>query len=236
MKVLGIIPARGGSKGIPNKNILPLGNKPLISYMIETAKKCSSLTHCVVSTDSEDIAKTAKEYGAEVPFLRPHEFAQDDSTLMEVKQHAVNYFQDQGETFDAVISLQPTAPFLKAETIEKSIQMLKTERCDSVTSIATVTQAHPHIIKKFDDDGKIENYFEISDRGMFKSRQCRTPVYYLTGSFYLRPIDLLMEHKGGGHALGDDARACLLDEIEATDINTPLDFTIAECLLAKGLI
>ncbi len=235
-KVLAVIAARGGSKGIPNKNIAPLGDKPLLTYMIEAAHGAKSLSKVILSTDSERIADIGRTHGVEVPFLRPSGIAQDLSTLMEVNQHAVRFYEERGETFDAVMSLQPTAPFLKSATIDKAVEMLRATNCDSVTSIAQLTQCHPQIMKKFENDGAITNYLEIPPGELASSRQERKPVYFLTGSFYLRPTELLMAHEGSGHALGRDSRACLLDEIEATDINTLLDFTIAECLLDRGLV
>ena len=235
-KVLAIIAARGGSKSIPDKNILPLGDKPLLAHMIAAAHQASSISRVILSTDSEKIADVGREYGVEVPFMRPSDIAQDLSTLMVVNQHAVRYFEEQGETFDAIMSLQPTAPYLKSSTIDRAVDLLKTEKCDSVTSIAQLTQCHPHIMKNFGPDGLISNYFELPEGTVASNRQERKPVYYLTGSFYLRPTALLMAHEGAGHALGNDSRACLLDEIEAVDINSPLDFTIAEALWQRGLV
>lgn len=235
-RILAIIPARGGSKGVKNKNLRLLGKHPLVSYMIQAAQESKYLTKVVLSTDSEAIAEAGRSYGIDVPFVRPSDIAGDRSTLMEVNQHAVRHFEKEGETFDAVMSLQPTAPFLKTETIDKAIELLLETGCDSVTSIAEMTQCHPQIMKNLADDNQISNFFEISDRLAYRGRQDRKPVYYMTGGLYIRPTSLLMKHEGGGHALGDDSRAVVLDPIEAVDIDTELDYVVANTLLEKGYV
>ena len=188
----------------------------------------------VVSTDDEEIADAGREYGLEVPFLRPADFAKDDSTLMEVCQHSVKMLENQGERFDAVMSIQPTAPFLQWSTIDNAIRKISdpTTPCDSVTSIAEATR-HPQILLNRTND-VITYYFPDEHRERVRGRQQRNPVYYLTGAFYLWRMEELLRSHEGGHALGKLARSCLLDPIEAVDINSELDFLFAETIAEKS--
>ena len=120
-KILGVITARGGSKGIPRKNIKELNGKPLIAYTIESAKDSNYLTRCIVSTDDEELLKSTKQHSADVPFIRPAELAQDKSTSMEVVQHALKWLKENnGEEYDYLMILQPTSPLRTSEDIDES--------------------------------------------------------------------------------------------------------------------
>jgi len=235
LRVLGIIPARGNSKGVKKKNIRNLQGKPLLSYVASAALDSKRLTKVILSTDDENIAKVGQECGLEVPFLRPVEFAKDDSTLMEVCQHGVAMLEKKGEKFDAVMSIQPTAPFLQSSTIDNAITKISdpTAPCDSVTSIAEATR-HPQILLNRTND-VITYYFPDEHRERVRGRQQRNPVYYLTGAFYLWRMEELLRSHEGGHALGKLARSCLLGPIEAVDINSELDFLFAETIAEKSL-
>ena len=123
--ILGIIPARSGSKSIKDKNIRPLNGRPLISYSIKTGLACRQIDKLVVSTDSQKYANLAKFYGAEVPFLRPKELAEDDTAMIPVLQHAVKFYEEKGGKIDTVVLLDPTSPLRRVKDIEAGLELLK---------------------------------------------------------------------------------------------------------------
>jgi CMP-N-acetylneuraminic acid synthetase len=234
MDILAIIPARSGSKGVKNKNFRQLVGSPLIEYAIRAARQAPSISCLIVSTDDERIAEVAIKGGVEVPFIRPKELARDNSSLLSVNQHALGYFKKKGVTFDGVLSLQPTNPFVRTETIETAIQLFSVSHCDSVTTIAEITSGHPYIAKKLLNDNKISNFCQIPPNEPVGPRQKRTKAYYLTGSLYLRKTQLLELAGQAGHCLGEDARAVVVSELEAVDINNPMDLAFAEFLIQSG--
>ena len=234
MDILAIIPARSGSKGVKNKNFRQLVGSPLIEYAIRAALNAPSISCLIVSTDDERIAEVAIKGGAEVPFIRPKDLARDNSSLLSVSQHALGYFKRKGATFDGVLSLQPTNPFVRAETIEAAIDLFSVSHCDSVTTISEITSGHPYVAKKLLNDNKISNFCRIPPNEPVGPRQKRTKAYYLTGSLYLRKTQLLELAGQAGHCLGEDARAVVVSELEAVDINSPIDLAFAEFLIQSG--
>jgi CMP-N-acetylneuraminic acid synthetase len=167
----------------------------------------------------------------EVPFIRPKELARDNTSLVSVNQHAFGYFKEKGVIYDGILSLQPTNPFVKKETIEAAIHLFRTSKCDSVTTIAEITAGHPYIAKKLLNADKITNFCPIPPNEPIAPRQKRTKAYYLTGSLYLRKNELLEMADATNHCLGEDARAVVVGELEAVDINNPLDLEFAEFLI-----
>ena len=138
IQVLGLIPARGGSKGIPNKNIIDLNGKPLIEYTIQAARHSQHLSNVVVSTDSPKIASVAQSVGANVPFIRPAEFSSDSSGAISVIEHAIEYFKETGHIFEYVAYLQPTSPLRTTQDIDKAINIAINTNADSVVSVMDV--------------------------------------------------------------------------------------------------
>ncbi|NKB76638.1 MAG: acylneuraminate cytidylyltransferase family protein [Gammaproteobacteria bacterium] len=138
MKILGLIPARGGSKGIPRKNLYPVLNKPLIAYTIEPALRSCLLSHVVVSTDDRDIAEESKKRGAQIPFIRPIGFAQDQSSALEVVTHAIDFYRHINVEFDLIVYLQPTSPLRSVEAIDGSIAKMCEYDADSLVSVMDV--------------------------------------------------------------------------------------------------
>jgi len=140
MKVLGVITARGGSKGVPRKNIRLLGDKPLIAWSIEAAKGSNLLTDFIISTDDEEIERVAKEWGAPVPFRRPADLATDEAKSIPVIQHALQWMKEhEGKEYDAVMILQPTSPFRTAKDIDACMQKMEDTGCDSVMGVLKLT-------------------------------------------------------------------------------------------------
>jgi CMP-N-acetylneuraminic acid synthetase len=182
-EVLALIPARGGSKGIPRKNILPLAGKPLIAYSIEQARAARHITRVIVSTDDEEIGRVAREHGAEVPFMRPAEFAQDLSPDIDVFRHTLTWLRDH-ETYvpELVVHLRPTGPVRRVELIDEAIErILAHSEADSLRSISSPIQT-PYKMWRIEDghlrtlvtvDGLVESYC--------MPRQMLPPVYWQNG-------------------------------------------------------
>lgn len=224
MRVLGVIPARGGSKGIPRKNIRLLGGKPLIAWTIEAAQASRLLTRVILSTEDEEIAEVGRQWGVEVPFLRPKELAQDDTPTLPVVLHALDWFEVRGHRFDAVMVLQPTNPFRRADDIDGAIERLTTSGAESVISFVDVGDKHPGRMRSIDADFRVSNpSFSEAVEGM---RRQELPKYYLReGSIYLTRVETLREKKS---FQGDDCRAWIIEPERAVNIDGELDFLLAE--------
>lgn len=193
MKILGLIPARGGSKGIPGKNIKPLGVKPLLQYTFEAAEASKLLTKIILSTDDEEIFKTAKKIGLKVPFLRPEELAQDNTPSLDVILHALNFFEEKGEKFDAVCLLQPTTPFRKEGLIDSAITKFLEGDFDSLVTVREVpAEYNPHWVFEEKNGGlKIAT----GESEIISRRQDLPKAYHRDGAIYLTKTKILQEEK-----------------------------------------
>tara|TARA_B100000768_G_scaffold142899_1_gene134908 strand:- start:587 stop:1303 length:717 start_codon:yes stop_codon:yes gene_type:complete len=190
--ILAIIPARGGSKGLPGKNTRPLCGKPLIGWSIEQAKKSCYLDTILVSTDSQKIADIAQSFGAYVPFIRPAEFATDQSSTYDVIRHALSYFKDtESKEFDFVVLLEPTSPLRENDDIDKMLELIvaRQDEFDSIVSIGEVTE-HPSIMKRLVGDG-IEPF--CPELAQTTRRQENTPAYFPFGVAYIAKTNSLLE-------------------------------------------
>ena len=191
MKILGLIPARGGSKGIPGKNIRFLGGKPLLQHSIEAAKRSILLSRIVLSSDDEEIIKTAKKLGLEVPFVRPQELAGDGSGSLEVIQHAVRFFSQEGENFDAVCLLQPTSPFRRTRLIDEAIEKFTSGKFDSLVSVREVPAAYnPHWVFEEQNGGlKIAT----GETEIITRRQELPKAFHRDGAIYITKTEVILE-------------------------------------------
>ena len=226
--ILGLIPARGGSKGLPRKNIIPLLGKPLIAWTIEQALASKYLDRVVVSTDDKEIAGISKKYGAEVPFIRPKHLATDTATSLSVLQHAANYLSEkEGYLADIIVCLQPTSPLCSAEDIDKAITLCISTGADSVVSLCQV-EHHPYWMKKV-VEGKVYPLMEVDDE-KYPRRQDLPPVYQLNGAIYVTRRKVLMEEE---KVLGEHTLAYIMPQERSVDIDTPIDLKLAE-LAMKG--
>jgi N-acylneuraminate cytidylyltransferase len=221
--VLAVIPARGGSKSIPLKNIKPLAGKPLLAYTIETAKHSRYLDRCVVSTDHDDIAKVAAVYGAEV-IHRPPEYATDQSPTELALLHAVGTLGQAGYRPDYVVTLEPTSPLRSAGLIDRCIELaMQRTEADCVMTVLETRKCYGRIL-----DGRFEYLFPDQPR----RRQDRTPLYEESSTVYVTRTSALERHRS---VLGLVRYAVVVDDPrEAIDINDPLDFILAEAALARG--
>lgn len=224
MKILGLIPARAGSKGVPGKNIKLLGVKPLIAYSIEAAMAATNITDVVVSTDGDAIADVARKYGVEVPFLRPASLASDTASSIEVVLHALTELERLNREYDAVCLLQPTYPFRRAADIDKAIIRFLESDADSLISVLPVPHEHnPHWV--FEPDA--ENHLRIAtgETEIIKRRQDLPKAYFRDGSIYLTKTSVLRELKS---FFGKHMSYMENNPEWYVNIDTPEDWVLAE--------
>ena len=224
-KVLAIITARGGSKGIPRKNIKDLAGKPLIAYTIAAANASQHLTRTIVSTDDEEISTIAKDHGGGVPFLRPAHLAEDESKSIDVISDLVTTLVEQGDSYDYIMILQPTSPLRTSGDIDAAIEMAVDNDADSVMSMVELSDFSKKKIKKI-SDSIIEPFFEAEGNESSR-RQDLEPAYKRNCAIYLTRTDLIMQ----GDLFGEKSVAYIMPEERSVDINTPYDFSLTEFLL-----
>ena len=215
MRLLTIIPARSGSKGIPGKNIKFLGNKPLIAYSIESALNSGCSGKIIVDTDSEEIAKIATKCGAEVPYLRPPHLALDETPTLEVVKNAVQILGLEGEIFDSVMLLQPTSPFRTNSLIQECIDTFQKGNCDSLISVLPIPHEYnPHWVFEVASDGNLK--IATGETNLIPRRQELPRAYYRDGQVYITRCKFLFEQNklvGGnvGFVETDIEKYCNLD-------------------------
>jgi len=228
-----VIPARGGSKGVKRKNLQPLLRKPLIYYPIRVARLAGGVDHFIVSTDDEEIAAYARSQGADVPFLRPPDLANDGVLLIHVMKHALEFFDLKGERFDAIMSIQATAPALLPETVDAVVDKFHRTGTDAVVTVSEVVHGHPLICKKLQEDEVLKDYFDIPPGMPRYPRQARQPAYYPNGAVFLRDRKLLVDPDPVTNSLGRAPMAVLMDREDSVNIDDHLDFAIAEFWLGR---
>ncbi len=231
-KVLCLICARGGSKGVPGKNIKSLGGTPLIGWSITSAKQCSFFDRIVVSTDDKAISRIADKYGAETPFLRPAHLAKDSSPEWLVWQHAINELE-QKQQFkpDYFVSLPPTSPFRSEVDIEKSVESLYKSNADIVISV-TMSARNPYFnMVELDSDG----FANLSKPHSSKTtrRQDAPEVFDMTTVVYAVRTKYVLNADG---IFNGKVKTIVIPEIRALDIDTELDFEFADFLISKRLV
>lgn len=228
--MLAIIPARSGSKGVPKKNIKELAGAPLISYTIKAAKKSEFITRVIVSTDSEEIADVARKYGAEVPFLRPAELATDDAKAIDVYLYTIERLNlENDEQINEFLVLLPTSPLRNYMDIDQAIKIFKKKNADSVISV-TETEYPPQWIKRISEKGVLEDYFQ----GMNNlNRQEYEKTYIPNGAIYIFKYNVLKKEY---NYYTDKTYPYIMPNIRSIDIDTPLDFMIAEYLIKNNLV
>jgi N-acylneuraminate cytidylyltransferase/CMP-N,N'-diacetyllegionaminic acid synthase len=228
VEILALIPARGGSKRVPHKNLLPVAHKPLIAWTIEAARAAKSLTRVVVSTDSEAIAAVSVQYGAEVPFIRPAELAQDHTCGMAPILHAVRWL-DQHEAYqpDLVMCLQATSPLRAVADIEATIDLALQQHADAVVSLTPVPY-QPAWMKQVDSRGRIRDWLP----GTQWATRCQDgpAVYALNGAIYLARRQVLLTRQNW---YGDNTYAYVMPPERSLDVDTPWDMSLADVLLRE---
>lgn len=226
---IGIITARGGSKSIPRKNIKELAGKALIGYTIEAAL-ASKLDRVILSTDDDEIAEVGKSFGVEVPFMRPADLAQDESTSMDVVQHALSVLKEnKGVTYDYLMILQPTSPFRTAADIDACLDLAGENDADSVMSMVELEDFSPKKLKRIDENGIILPFLE-EEGATSGRRQDAQEVYKRNAAIYLTKIEYIMR----GDLFGKKSYAYVMSQERSVDINVLMDFEIAEYLLKNN--
>lgn len=229
--MVAIIPARGGSKGVPRKNIRLLGGKPLLAYTAEAALASSKLARVILSTDDLEIAEVGRSCGIDVPFLRPTELARDDTPTLPVLQHAVRFLEAQGERIDAVCLLQPTNPFRTTGTIDACIELLESSNADAVVTMLPVPlEYNPHWVYFSDAEGFLR--LSTGESAPIPRRQLLPPAFHREGSVYVTRRDILMQQASlfGARLLG-----YTVDPKSSVNIDTSADWATAERRLACSL-
>lgn len=229
MKTLVVIPARGGSKGIPHKNIKLLNGKPLICYSIDVARQFTTDDNICVTTDDDEIIKVVEEYGLKVPFKRPDYLATDTCGSNEVIQHAYQFFAEKGIQYDAILLLQPTSPFRKVEFLKEAVALYD-DSIDMVTSVK-LSSCNPYY-DGFEEDA--DGLLRISKGdGTIERRQDAPSVWQQNGSIYAINPKSLME-KGMAHFT--KIRKYAMSELYSVDIDNPFDWKVAELVINEKML
>lgn len=230
---IAIIPARGGSKGLPGKNVRLLGGLPLIAHSIRFAQMCPQIERSIVSTDSKEIAEVAREAGGNAPFLRPAELSQDSTPMLPVLQHAVEKMEQQeGKRYALVILLQVTSPFRLPEDLSRALKIMNEDR--EAVGVIAVSQPsfNPRVVCVQEKDGYLDFAFSAKS---YNRRQDAEPVFRINGMLYIWRRDYLM-----GSAVDDlysaPHRCLVVPEERALDIDSLQDFRLAEAVLQAGIV
>lgn len=224
----GYVFARGGSKGVPRKNIRLLGRKPLIAYSIEILKQCQCIDRVIVSTEDEEIAAIAREYGAEVPFMRPMELAQDDSPELLAWQHVLREAAKEGHVPEFFVSAPATSPFRIVDDVERAVEKLLDSRADVVIGVTPAAKNPYFHMVAMDDDGQVRPLLPL-DKTITRRQEAPAcyeiaPVVYAAFSDYILHCENLM----AGHV-----QAIHIPPDRAVDIDTELDFQFAEFKMSQ---
>ncbi|MDK9762843.1 pseudaminic acid cytidylyltransferase [Vibrio sp. D420a] len=222
---IAVIPARGGSKRIPRKNIKPFHGKPMIAYSIEAAKASGCFDKVIVSTDDLEIAEVAKACGADVPFLRPEDISDDYATTMDVMEHAIRWCESEGWQVDAVCCLYATAPFILPEDLQKGYELI----CDDTVQFAFSATSFPFPIQraiKLDDQGSVSMF---SPENELVRSQDLEEGYHDAGQFYWGQTSAFLNKLS---IFSPHSKAVLLPRCRVQDIDTPEDWELAEKLFS----
>lgn len=227
MSIVAVIPARGGSKGIPRKNLVRIAGRPLIAYTIEAARNAASVDRVLISTDDSQIADVANELGAEVPFLRPQELADDGAPMLGVMTHALAWMESQGKAVEGLVLLQPTSPLRTVDHIEEAIALFRSAHASSVVSVVEVPhQFNPVSVMKLSAQGTLSPF--LRDQVIVTRRQDKPMAYARNG-----PVVLVCQPETirSGELYGSRCIPYLMSEEDSIDIDTVRDVHLAEQLL-----
>ncbi len=222
-KILALIPARGGSKGIKDKNIISLAGKPLIFYSIEAAKHSKYIDDIVVTTDSEKIAEISKQYGASIPFMRPIELAADTSKTIDTILHAIQTLKTMGKEYDVLILLQPTQPLRTNKDIDEAIEIYYQNKEEGLVSVSPVDDS-PLLIRSISNDGKLLN---LLSQNSTCRRQDMPEYYKVNGCIYINKIDEIDKNT----SFNDNKVPFIMRKEHSVDIDELSDLWMAEYYL-----
>ena len=224
-KILALVPARGGSKGLPNKNIIPLAGEPLIAWTLELAIENKFIDKVIVSTDDDYTAHISKEFGAEVPFIRPKKLAKDTSSGIDVVLHTIQYFKNKNELYDLLFLLQPTSPLRNFEDINCALNQLFLKKAQAIVSVCEV-EHHPYWANILPDDFCMNSF--LKKVILNKNRQDLPKFYRLNGAIFFGYWDYIIKENG---FFGDKTFAYIMPRERSIDIDNIIDFKLAEMML-----
>ncbi len=228
-KVCGLIVARGGSKGIPHKNIVPLCGRPLLLYTVDAALSAKTLDRVIISTDDEEIAAVARDAGVEVPFMRPAEFAQDDTPHFQVIEHAALWLRDNWPEYEIIVGLQPTSPFRGADIIDEAVEKLIQLNADAVFTVRE-PDTPPDAMLILDGDAvRFRTNASLNEGG---SPDGQKTYYMKNGACEVYRRDIVIEQKRL-YGQGDNVAVVVMSKLESLDIDDPIDLVIAEAVMAQ---
>ncbi len=229
MRVLGLIPARGGSKGVPRKNVRLLGGRPLLAWTAEAALAARTLTRVVLSTDDGEVAAVGRRFGLDVPFMRAGELARDATPTLPVVQDALRRLAATGDHYDAVCLLQPTSPFRRSDDIDACVALFDSEAADAVLSVLPVpAEYHPHWTYLLAPDGGLR--LSTGDATPIPRRQALPPAFHRDGAVYVSRCAVVMQQDSlyGARVLG-----YTMDPERSVNIDSPDDWARAEAIVER---
>lgn len=228
---LAIIPARSGSKGLPDKNIKMLCGKPLLAWSIESALDSSYIDEVCVSTDSTKYADIAKAYGANVPFLRPKNLASDTSSSFEAIKHCIDFYKSQNKHFDYIILLEPTSPLRESSDINNAIHtLLANKEATSIVGISLCESSHPAFLVRL-ENGFLRPYENLDFKPI--RRQDLPETYFFEGSLYISECDALLKHKNFYHL---QSLGYIVPKWKSLEIDDIDDFAMVEAMMKTHLL
>ena len=230
-KLLAIIPARGGSKRLPSKNVLELAGKPLIAWTIEAALKSKYVDQVVVSTNDKDISNISSQYGADVPFIRPNNISLDHSNLVEVVEHALKKLEESGCHYEYVILLQPTSPFRTSKHIDAAVELLVKRNSSAIISVTKAIN-NPLWVNTIPENGSMDNFLQENYKN--KSSQDLPTFYEANGAIYLINSRKILEENT--FFLKKGVFSYEMDRISSIDIDTSHDFLVASLIAGNNTI
>jgi len=226
--VVAIIPARGGSKGLPRKNVLPLAGKPLIVWSIEAAENSRYIDRHIISTDDEEIASVARENFGEVPFIRPEQFSTDQSSSYDVLEHAILFLKEENHNYDYVVLLEPTSPLRTSEDIDRALEYLHNNKniADSIVGVSHMESTHPVFSIRINPTGLISPFkgkvFQILRRQEIEE------LFFFEGTVYVSKVNALMEQKTFYH---NKTLPYIVPRWKSLEIDEMIDLICAEAIL-----
>lgn len=224
-KILAIIPARSGSKGLPQKNIKSLNGKPVIAWSILAAMNSQYLDEVIVSTDCPNIAKISNKYGAKTPFLRPDHLATDTASSSDTILHLLEYQSNKGKHFDYIVLLEPTSPLRETSDIDLAIEQLSSSPAESIVGVSLTEDQHPAFLAKIQPNGFLSQY---EDRATDIRRQDIDKVYFHEGTIYISDIKVFLEKRTFYH---DKTIAYIVPKYKSFELDDIYDFVMIEAIM-----
>lgn len=233
MKILYVVTARGGSKGVPRKNIKLLGEIPLVAYKIIAARKCHYDSRIIVSTDDEEIAEVSRKYGAEVPFLRPAELATDSADSADVVMHTMNWVdENDDEKYDYVCLMEPSSPFASYKDFDEAIKLMIEKDADTLLGMKEI-EVNTVFIHSLDEKGGLSKFYHaIKDLPSIR-RQDQKKEYTMNGCMYIAKWDYFMKYK---MFHSENSVPYIMPEETSVEIDTPLNYELACKIIESGLV